>query len=126
MTSQETQAGDNEVFLRGRLAAEPEVRTMPSGDELCTFRLTVPRPQGGRVRVDSIDCASTNARVRRSVCASPVGELVEVGGHLHRRFWRSPNGLGSRYEVEVLRIKRRGVKDRGVKRRGVKRLGTGA
>jgi single-strand DNA-binding protein len=108
MTSNASPPGDNEVFLRGRLAAPAEIRTMPSGDQLCAFRLTVLRPPGDRAKVDSIDCASTNSRVRRSVGAAAPGEVLEVTGALHRRFWRSPAGLGSRYEVAVLKIKRRG------------------
>jgi hypothetical protein len=50
--------GDNEVFLRGVLAAPATVRVLPSGDELCVFRVTVPRPPGERARVDSIDCST--------------------------------------------------------------------
>jgi single-strand DNA-binding protein len=92
---------DNQVFLRGRLAAAPVLRTLPSGDELCTFRLTVARPPGDRARVDSVDCASTRVRVRRSVERAEPGDELEVTGSLHRRFWRSPAGLGSRYEVAV-------------------------
>ena len=34
MTAIEDSRVDNEVFLRGRLAAEPDQRTLPSGDEL--------------------------------------------------------------------------------------------
>ncbi len=81
---------------------------MPSGDELCAFRLTVLRPSGERAKVDSIDCATTNARVRRSLAAAVPGDLLEVTGSLHRRFWRSPKGLNSRYEVQVRRVRRRG------------------
>lgn len=92
---------DNQVFLRGRLAAEPVVRELPSGDELCSFRLTIPRPAGSRARVDSIDCSTTKPRVRRSIERGSPGDQFEVTGSLHRRFWRSPTGLASRYEVEV-------------------------
>jgi single-strand DNA-binding protein len=92
---------DNQVFLRGRLAAEPMLRTLPSGDELLSFRLTVARPAGDRARVDSLDCATTKARVRRTVIRAEPGDEIEVAGSLHRRFWRSAGGLGSRYEVAV-------------------------
>ncbi|HEY7008527.1 MAG TPA: single-stranded DNA-binding protein [Jatrophihabitantaceae bacterium] len=98
-----TPAGDNEVFLRGRLAAAPVIRKLPSGDEFCAFRITVPRlpseSRESRVRVDSIDCAAVAARVRRSVERAAPGDQLEVTGSLHRRFWRSASGLGSRYEV---------------------------
>jgi single-strand DNA-binding protein len=93
--------GDNQVFLRGRLAAEPVLRELPSGDELCSFRLTVPRPPGGRVRVDSLDCSTTRLRVRRALERANPGDEFEVTGSLHRRFWRSPAGLASRYEIDV-------------------------
>jgi single-strand DNA-binding protein len=33
------------------------------------------------------------------------GQVVEVTGSLHRRFWRSPAGLASRYEVDVASLK---------------------
>jgi single-strand DNA-binding protein len=91
--------GDNLIMLRGRLAAEAVLRTLPSGDELCAFRLTVARPPGERGRVDSIDCASTLSRVRRTVLRAEPGDLLEVSGSLRRRFWRSAGGLASRYEV---------------------------
>lgn len=96
---------DNAVFLRGRLAAEPSVRVLPSGDELCSFRLTVSRPPTGRTpskaKVDSIDCAAVSARVRRRLERAAPGDELEVQGCLQRRFWRSAAGLGSRYEVLV-------------------------
>ena len=92
---------DNEVFLRGRLARGASVRELPSGDQLCSFRLTVPRPEGERVRVDSIDCATFSARVRRCLERCATGDELELTGCLRRRFWRSAAGLGSRYEVLV-------------------------
>ncbi|MEO6886215.1 MAG: single-stranded DNA-binding protein [Jatrophihabitantaceae bacterium] len=91
----------NSVALRGRLAADPELRTMPSGDELCSFRVTVDRPPGSRTRVDSIDCSTVAARVRRTIQSARPGDELVVRGSLHRRFWRSATGLGSRYEVDV-------------------------
>lgn len=95
---------DNHVFLRGVLAEAPRIRILPSGDELCTFRLTVPRPKGsfGRTRVDSIECATTRLAVRRAAARLSPGEVLEVTGSLRRRFWRSGAGVPtSRYEVDV-------------------------
>jgi single-strand DNA-binding protein len=109
MTRQLLDLADNCVLLRGLLAAEPVVRTMPSGDELCSFRLTVPRPAEthGRARSDSIDCASTRASVRRTVARCSPGQRLEVAGSLRRRFWRSIAGTpASRYEVDVVDVQR--------------------
>jgi single-strand DNA-binding protein len=36
----------------------------------------------------------------------PDGTEVEVRGSLRRRFWRSPTGPASRYEVEVRSLRR--------------------
>ena len=96
---------DNCVFLRGRLADEPVLRELPSGDVLATFRLTVDHRPTGRVKVDSIDCVSTRARVRRSVTAATAGDRLEVRGSLQRRFWRSPAGPTSRYAVDVTTVR---------------------
>ena len=100
-THETTPPLDNHVFLRGRLAAPAVVRQLPSGDELCSFRLTIPRPAGSRAKVDSIDCCTTRLRVRKSVERGAPGDQFEVTGSLHRRFWRSPSGPASRFEVEV-------------------------
>ena len=106
MTKQpDTDQTNNEVRLRGRLAAESVVRVLPSGDEICTFRVNVAREPTQRVRVDSIDCASVDPRVRRSLARALPGDEIAVSGQLHRRFWRSGNGLASRYEVTVTSAK---------------------
>jgi single-strand DNA-binding protein len=100
----------NQVFLRGAFAGQAVVRTLPSGDELCSFRVTVLRPPGGRARVDSIECVTTKATVRRAVLKRQPGDTVEVTGSLRRRFWRGASGApSSKYEVEVsaLRAQRR-------------------
>jgi single-strand DNA-binding protein len=96
-----TPSVDNHVFLRGRLAGPAVVRRLPSGDELCSFRLTIARPAGSRAKVDSIDCCTTRLRVRKSLERGTPGDQFEVTGSLHRRFWRSPSGPASRFEVEV-------------------------
>ncbi|MCZ3387794.1 MAG: single-stranded DNA-binding protein [Actinomycetia bacterium] len=104
----------NLVQLCGRLAAAPIEQVLPSGDELVTFRLVVPRPTsrwrgkaGGRaVSVDTIDCSVWNAALRRKVVRWVPGEQIFVDGCLRRRFWRGPGGARSRYDVEVLKASR--------------------
>jgi single-strand DNA-binding protein len=101
---------DNEVFLRGRLADAAVFRELPSGDVLAVFRLTVTRPHADPARVDSIECASVKAKVRRSLERANPGDELEARGALHRRFWRTPTGPASRYavDVETLRVSRAG------------------
>lgn len=101
---------NNHIYLRGRLAAEPVFRELPSADVLAVFRLTVPRPSGERVRVDSIECTTVRSRLHRTLERAVPGDELEVTGALHRRFWRSPAGPASRYavDVETLRVNRAG------------------
>ena len=104
----------NEIRLSGRLAAAPEERVLPSGDALVTFRLVVSRPAsrrrgpaGGRVpTVDTIDCSAWSAALRRRIGGWAAGDLITVDGALRRRFWHSPGGARSRYDVEVLKASR--------------------
>ncbi|KNX37348.1 single-stranded DNA-binding protein [Luteipulveratus halotolerans] len=103
----------NEVRLVGRVSGEPARRTLPSQDELVTFRLVVARPpaprrsgDGRSPTVDTIDVACWSARTRRKAAALTTGEVIEVSGALRRRFWRAGVGAVSRCEVEAGRIDR--------------------
>ena len=98
----------NEVRLSGAVSGVPEVRVLPSGDELCVFRVVVPRvpvrarSDGRRSpSVDVVDCCAWDARTRRSVSTWQPGDEVEVRGALRRRFFRAGTATASRVEVEV-------------------------
>jgi single-strand DNA-binding protein len=98
----------NEVRLVGRVSGSPEESTLPSGDTVWNFRLVVDRPPE-RSRpgqpVDTLDCAVWAGRVRRSVGSWVAGDVVEVEGAVRRRFYTTPVGKASRYEIEVARGK---------------------
>jgi single-strand DNA-binding protein len=96
----------NEVRLRGRLSGDPEERELPSGDSVVVFRVVVDRPPGGRATHDTIDCAAYAAKLRRSVLRWSHGDVVEISGALHRRFFRAGGGPVSRYEVEAAAVQR--------------------
>lgn len=98
----------NAVRLAGRLASAPEVRVLPSGDELCVCRISVARdkvrvlPSGRRSSsVDVIDLAGWSGRARRAMARWRPGDEVEVEGALRRRFYRVGERTMSRVEVEV-------------------------
>lgn len=100
----------NEVLLRGRLSGAPEERVLPSGDTVWTFRVVVgrpPEPDSGprRARVDTLECAVWSGRVKRSVPTWHDGDVIEVGGALRRRFFKSGGATVSRVEVDVARGK---------------------
>ena len=92
----------NEVHLRGRWVGAQE-RELPSGDVVVVGRVVVPRPAGG---VDTLDCAVWAPGLRRRAMRLADGALVDVTGCLRRRFWRTPAGASSRYEVEVTSVRR--------------------
>jgi single-strand DNA-binding protein len=102
----------NEARLVGRLSAPAEERELPSGDQLVTFRVVVDRPAprrptGGRaVTIDALECVVWTAGLRKAAAGWNPGDVVDLEGSLHRRFWRTPGGLSSRYEVEVNRARR--------------------
>lgn len=94
----------NHIELTGRVSGEPMVREMPSGDELVTLRLVVARGGGGPV--DTIECACWSAVSRRAATRLADGDRARIEGSLRRRFFRTPGGPNSRYEVEVRRLVR--------------------
>jgi single-strand DNA-binding protein len=104
----------NEVLLIGRLAGPPTSRTLPSGDELISWRLVVDRLHrdvraSAGVRqptVDTIDCVALRAGVRRLAGRWEAGDVLEIRGALRRRFWRGAQGTASRCEVEVIHAKK--------------------
>ncbi len=102
-TSELAAVGVNEVRLVGRVSRDPERRVLPSGDEMWTFLLVVPRAPGGRSKqtVDALDCVVWGGRVRSSVAGWGADDVVEVSGPLRKRFYQGGGGAASRVEVEV-------------------------
>jgi single-strand DNA-binding protein len=97
----------NEVRLRGRLAATPRLRELPSGDTVWNLRVVVERPplpagqDRPRQRVDSLECAVWSGRLKSQVAKWDAGDIVEVSGALRRRFFRAGGATASRVEVEL-------------------------
>jgi single-strand DNA-binding protein len=95
----------NDVVLRGRLSAPPELRPLPSGDTVLLFKLVVrreqARPRGPRS--DVITCVSYLPALQRYAAAWTTDDVVEVEGALQRRFWRTPTGTAVAYEINCRR-----------------------
>jgi single-strand DNA-binding protein len=95
----------NAVQLSGRVSAAPEARMLPSGDEVVSFRLIVPRSPAARrrskQRVDTIECSAWTARLRRAVRRLSAGDAVTVTGELRRRFTRGAGGPMSWVNVDL-------------------------
>lgn len=104
--------GVNEVIVCGRISGSPEERELPSGDKVVQLRLVVPRSASrvravaGAATVDTIDVACWTKALQRKAVRFKPGDVVTVRGALRRRFWRSPGGPASRYEVEATGLDR--------------------
>ena len=94
----------NDLLLRGRVSAEAIEKELPSGDKVVEFRLIVTRQK--RDGVDTLDIAAWSSKSRRRAMSLKPDEWVEIAGAVHRRFWQSPGGLASRWQVEALEITR--------------------
>ena len=106
----------NEVFVTGRLAAEPEERELPSGDALTSWRLVVDRraqpsqAAGGDPRDDAGHPRLRRVGGRGAAAASRAGSRVTSSRSKGRcgagSGGRPGGGVASRYEIEVLKAKR--------------------
>jgi single-strand DNA-binding protein len=94
----------NDVLLRGRVSQEAVEKVLPSGDKVVEFRLIVSRDK--QAGVDTLDIGSWSAKSRRTALSLLPDEWVEISGSIHRRFWSSPTGLASRWQVEAAEISR--------------------
>ena len=94
----------NDLLLRGRVSAPATVKELPSGDKVVEFRLIVSRID--RDGVDTLDIAAWSGKTTKTALSLKSDEWIEVSGSVHRRFWQSPAGLASRWQIEALEISR--------------------
>lgn len=92
----------NDLLLRGRVSAVATVKELPSGDKVVEFRLIVSRLE--RDGVDTLDIAAWSGKTRKTALSLKSDEWIEVSGSVHRRFWQSPAGLASRWQIEASEI----------------------
>jgi len=94
----------NDLLLRGRVSAPATVKELPSGDKVVEFRLIISRID--RDGVDTLDIAAWSGKTRKTALSLKSDEWIEVSGSVHRRFWQSPAGLASRWQIEASEISR--------------------
>ncbi len=88
----------NAVQLCGRFSGVPAEKELPSGDKVVEFRIIISRESRGGV--DTLDIAAWSSKTRRSALTLKEGQWVEIQGAIHRRFWQTPTGVASRWQVE--------------------------
>lgn len=97
----------NTVRIKGRLGADPTVRTLPSGADIVSFRVVITREatvmtRGSRQKSDWVDCTAWSSPTRRRAAGWRCGDVVEIEGALRRRHYRVGDTSGSRVEIEML------------------------
>ena len=100
--------------MMGRIANDPELRTTPSGTNLCTFRLAVERRyqvQGEERKADFFNVAAwrgTGDFVRQYFAK---GKMILVEGEMQTRPYTDKNGTQSTwYEIIAERVSFTGEK----------------
>ncbi|MCD9623148.1 single-stranded DNA-binding protein [Rhabdothermincola salaria] len=98
----------NVVVLHGVLSRDPDVRTLPSGDDLVAYEVTVARPDGP---AESAPVVWIDPPRRRAVLTA--GDAVVVVGRVRRRFYRAGGVTQSRTEVFATKVVRSPSPSRG-------------
>ncbi len=96
----------NKVMLIGRLTAEPEMRTTPSGQQVCTLRIATNRvwtdKQGQKQR--DAEYHSVVLWARLAEIASQYlkkGDMTFIEGRIQTRSWQDATGQ-KKYRTEVI------------------------
>lgn len=96
----------NKVFLIGRLAADPEARTTPSGQQVVTLRIATNRVWNDKnnQKQEQVEFHSIVAWGRLAEIAQKYlfkGQLAMFEGRLQTRSWQGQDGV-KRYRTEIV------------------------
>lgn len=81
----------NRLTITGRLTRDPELRPLPSGDQVCQLRLAVDGMAPGR-ETGYIDVAAFGKPGEAANTVLAKGWLVAVDGRLEYRSWQTDDG----------------------------------
>lgn len=92
----------NKAILGGRLTANPELKTTPSGTNVATFTIAVNRRGGkdGQTQSDFINCVAWDKRAELICKFFGKGSSICVVGEIQTRSWKDTQG-NNRYSTEV-------------------------
>lgn len=99
---------NNNVQLLGRLTADPELKTTPSGLEVVQFTVAIDRPKAkdaAEKQTDFIPCVAWRKTAVFVDKYFSKGKLIHVGGTLQSRKYEDKNGnKRTAYEVVVSEV----------------------
>ena len=97
----------NKVMLIGRLGADPEVRYMPSGDQITTIRLATTRRWKDRTTNERKEETEWHRVVFFGSLAKVAGEYLKKGGQIYAegrirtQKWQDQSGV-DRFTTEIV------------------------
>jgi len=97
----------NKAIIIGRLAADPETRTTPSGQMVSSFRVATNRVWNDRNTGQKNEQVEFHSVVAWGSLADIVqkyvkkGQLIEIEGRLQTRSWQGQDGA-KRYRTEIV------------------------
>lgn len=93
----------NKVILGGRLTADPELKSTPSGNNVTSFTIAIDRKfgKGEEKKTDFINCVAWRGTADFVTKYFSKGSAICVIGEIQTRSWQDNNG-GKRYATEVI------------------------
>lgn len=92
----------NKVILGGRLTADPELKTTPTGKSVCSFTVAVNRRanKDGEVVADFFNCTAWDSRAEFIYKYFRKASSISIVGSLQNRSWTANDGT-KRYATEI-------------------------
>jgi single-strand DNA-binding protein len=92
----------NKVILGGKLTADPEIKTTPSGTPVTQFSVAVNRrSKDNEQQADFINCVAWKNTAEFITKYFRKGSSICVTGRIQTRSWKDQNGQ-NRYATEVI------------------------
>lgn len=95
----------NRVILGGRLSADPELKTTPSGVSVCQFDVAVNRKEkpkdGQQPKADFFTVVAWRQQAEFVTRYFRKGSSISITGTLQNRSWTTQNGE-KRYKTEIV------------------------
>ena len=91
----------NKTILGGRMTADPELKTTPSGVSVTSFSIAVKRKNTNEDKTDFINCIAWRGTAEFIQKYFSKGSSICVVGNLQTRTWEDNNG-NKRYATEVI------------------------
>lgn len=97
----------NKVIIVGNVVADPETRSTPAGQQVCSIRIATNRiwNDSSGQKKQSTEFHSIVLWRRLAEIASQFlkkGSLVLIEGRLQTRSWQDKNSGGTRYRTEII------------------------